>query len=392
MLRLTSFCRTGLLVLSLSIPILAGAAPEQPDFSGVARLVERRIPFLAGKVDFRPASDAAGSCDAFTLSARQGRLTIEASSSSAAATAVNYYLNHYCGMSLSHNGDNLHDLPSLPEVVPSVTVRSPFRYRYALNYCTYNYTYSFYDWNDWERELDWMALNGVNLMLAPLGTELIWARTLEDAGFTEEEIGDFIPGPAFTAWWLMGNLEGWGGPMSHGKPGPDAAAYPGTDGRTGYRTRIAGLLGHGSQQAPGEIPRRPDRRSGTVGPHLPPPRDPAPRRPALRPDGRPLLLRPAGTLRRLSELPRRRPLPRGRRYDRDARDPHSVVDPGLHAAAFPRIEMDAPGMERQSEEGTARRARPGIDRGHRPLRGERFDVAKHRGVLRHPGRIGSGPP
>lgn len=51
MLRLTSFCRTGLLVLSLSIPILAGAAPEQPDFSGVARLVERRIPFLAGKVD-----------------------------------------------------------------------------------------------------------------------------------------------------------------------------------------------------------------------------------------------------------------------------------------------------------------------------------------------------
>jgi len=121
MLRLTSFCRTGLLVLSLSIPILAGAAPEQPDFSGVARLVERRIPFLAGKVDFRPASDAAGSCDAFTLSARQGRLTIEASSSSAAATAVNYYLNHYCGMSLSHNGDNLHDLPSLRSALRSAT-------------------------------------------------------------------------------------------------------------------------------------------------------------------------------------------------------------------------------------------------------------------------------
>ena len=181
-------------------------------------------------------------------------------------------------------------------------------------------------------------------------------------------------------------------PRHDGKPGPDAAAYPGADGRTGHRTRIAGLLGHGSQQAPGEIPRRPDRRSGIVGTHLPPPRDPAPRRPALRPDGRPLLLRPAGTLRRLGELPRRRPLPRGRRYDRDARDPHSVADPGLHAAAFPRIEMDAPGMERQSEEGTARRARPGIDRGHRPLRGERFDVAKHRGVLRHPVDLGHRKP
>ena len=215
-LRLTSLCRAVLLTLFLSLPALAGASPEWTDFSGVARLVERRIPFLAGKVDFRPASDAAENSDAFTLATRRGRLTIEATSPSAAATAVNYYLNRFCGMSLSHNGDNLHDLLSLPEVAPSVTVRSPFRYRYALNYCTYNYTYSFYDWNDWERELDWMALNGVNLMLAPLGTELVWARTLEDVGFTEEEIGDFIPGPAFTAWWLMGNLEGWGGPMSRG--------------------------------------------------------------------------------------------------------------------------------------------------------------------------------
>ena len=156
-LRLTSLCRAVLLTLFLSFPALAGASPERTDFSGVARLVERRIPFLAGKVDFRPAPAAAENSDAFTLATRRGRLTIEATSPSAAATAVNYYLNHFCGMSLSHNGDNLHDLPSLPEVAPSVTVRSPFRYRYALNYCTYNYTYSFYDWNDWERELDWMG-------------------------------------------------------------------------------------------------------------------------------------------------------------------------------------------------------------------------------------------
>ncbi len=37
-------------------------------------------------------------------------------------------------------------------------------------------------------------------------------------------------------------------------------------------------------------------------------------------------------------------------------------------------------------------ARSGIDRGHRPLRGERFDVAKHRGVLRHPVDLGHRKP
>ena len=70
-LRLTSLCRAVLLTLFLSFPALAGASPERTDFSGVARLVERRIPFLAGKVDFRPAPAAAENSDAFTLATRR---------------------------------------------------------------------------------------------------------------------------------------------------------------------------------------------------------------------------------------------------------------------------------------------------------------------------------
>ncbi len=94
-------------------------------------------------------------------------------------------------------------------------METPFKYRYALNYCTYNYTYSFYNWSDFERELDWMALNGINLMLAPMGMEKVWMETLTQLGFSKTEAQRFIPGPGYTAWWLMGNLEGWGGPMSH---------------------------------------------------------------------------------------------------------------------------------------------------------------------------------
>lgn len=59
-----------------------------------------------------------------------------------------------------------------------------------------------------------MALNGVNIMLAPVGTELVWYNTLLRLGYTDTEAKAFIPGPAFTAWWLMGNLEGWGGLVS----------------------------------------------------------------------------------------------------------------------------------------------------------------------------------
>ena len=35
---------------------------------------------------------------------------------------------------------------------------------------------------------------------------------LDKLGYTPKEINEFIAGPGFQAWWLMNNLEGWGGP------------------------------------------------------------------------------------------------------------------------------------------------------------------------------------
>ena len=66
-------------------------------------------------------------------------------------------------------------------------------YRYALNYCTINYSFSFYTWEDWEKELEWMSLNGVNIMLAPVGTELVWYNTLLKLGYTDAEAKAFVP-------------------------------------------------------------------------------------------------------------------------------------------------------------------------------------------------------
>jgi len=72
---------------------------------------------------------------------------------------------------------------------------------------------SFYTWKDWEHELDWMALNGVNTMLVANGEEAVWQNVLKRLNYTEKEITDYITGPAYNAWWLMGNIQGWGGPM-----------------------------------------------------------------------------------------------------------------------------------------------------------------------------------
>ncbi|NJM15613.1 MAG: hypothetical protein HC896_09805 [Bacteroidales bacterium] len=102
----------------------------------------------------------------------------------------------------------------MPAVKDTIALTAAHSLRYYMNYCTFNYTASFWDWDNWQQEIDWMALNGINMPLAIVGTEAVWQNTLRQFNFTEKEISGFIPGPAYTAWWLMGNLEGWGGPVS----------------------------------------------------------------------------------------------------------------------------------------------------------------------------------
>lgn len=85
--------------------------------------------------------------------------------------------------------------------------------RYDFNYCTFSYSMAFWDWERWEKEIDWMALHGINMPLAIVGMESAWRNMLLRLGYSEKEVGEFISGPAYLAWWAMNNLEGWGGPL-----------------------------------------------------------------------------------------------------------------------------------------------------------------------------------
>lgn len=152
--------------------------------------------------------------DSATYLCTKNKLIIQANTINAASYALYDYVKKFCKSSLSHTGDNITIPQILPDTRSKATIAARYPLRYALNYCTYSYTMSFWKWEDWEKELDWMSLNGVNLMLAPMGTEAVWQKTMLELGFKDKEIRDFIPGPAFNAWWLMGNLEGWGGPVS----------------------------------------------------------------------------------------------------------------------------------------------------------------------------------
>lgn len=79
---------------------------------------------------------------------------------------------------------------------------------------TFSYTGAFWSWEDWELELDWLALRGVNLPLAWNGAEKIMVEVFREIGLTDAEIATFMSGPAFQAWNRFGNIQGsWGGDL-----------------------------------------------------------------------------------------------------------------------------------------------------------------------------------
>lgn len=150
--------------------------------------------------------------DFFELDQRGKKVVVRGNNYVNIASGINWYLKYYAGVQLTWNCMNA----ELPAVLPPVTKKerheTNLSLRYDFNYCTFSYSMAFWDWERWEKEIDWMALHGINMPLAAVGYECVWKNVMERLGYSKKDIDEFIAGPAFLAWWEMNNLEGWGGP------------------------------------------------------------------------------------------------------------------------------------------------------------------------------------
>lgn len=85
-----------------------------------------------------------------------------------------------------------------------------------FNYCTWGYSFATWSEKNWEEYIPYLKekfasynyTGTIRPLLLP-GMEAVWFDLLtEDYGFSEADALDFIPGPAYTPWWLMSNLYG----------------------------------------------------------------------------------------------------------------------------------------------------------------------------------------
>uniref|UniRef100_A0A1B6CZE1 Alpha-N-acetylglucosaminidase n=3 Tax=Clastoptera arizonana TaxID=38151 RepID=A0A1B6CZE1_9HEMI len=181
----------------------------------VKDLVERLLGEKSSYFDVKVQSVTDSSQkDYFKITKYESNNTVQIIGSSGVAVAwgFHHYLKYYCKCHVSWEADQL----NLPEILPAVnlSIVANDRFRYYQNVCTSSYSFVWWNWERWERELDWMALNGFNLALAFVGQEEIWRRVYTKLNLTQEEIDEHFTGPAFFAWGRMGNIRGWGGPLS----------------------------------------------------------------------------------------------------------------------------------------------------------------------------------
>ena len=151
--------------------------------------------------------------DVFEVESVDGKIVLRGSNGVTACRALKWYLNNKCNSSLSWHGDNLKLPAKLPTLGKKFRSATKHKYRYIFNFCTYGYSMPWWKWEDWERTLDFLAFNGINLPLCPLGQEKVWQETYKEFGLTKEDMSKFFASPPWQPWQWMSNLDDHGGPI-----------------------------------------------------------------------------------------------------------------------------------------------------------------------------------
>lgn len=152
--------------------------------------------------------------DTFELENNQGKLVIRGNNYNSMAYGLNYFLKYYCNTSVSWYKNDKIKLPvEMPLLGRKITGQARVRDRFFLNYCTFGYTMTWWNWEDWERLIDWMALNGINMPLSTTGQEAIWYKVWQKMGLSDQQIRSYFTGPAYLPWHRMANIDHWNGPL-----------------------------------------------------------------------------------------------------------------------------------------------------------------------------------
>jgi alpha-N-acetylglucosaminidase len=188
----------------------SGDADQPPPWADTVRgLAHRVLGPVAESIRFVTRE---GATRGYEYEAKDGALTVAATDGVSASVALHHYLRECCELSVGWDTVLPLRLTSLADSPPrqgSARVQDG----YYFNFCTFSYTMPYWDWADWEREIDWMALHGITMPLAITGHEAALHDAYSLLGLDDHTIRGFLGGPGYLPFQFMGCLDGFAGPL-----------------------------------------------------------------------------------------------------------------------------------------------------------------------------------
>lgn len=213
-------CAAAAAAPSVSRPVPSAVGQTQPAQALAVRVLGAA---LAKRIGFAAECTAEGSPLCFSVrdatSAEACDVVIGGTTPIEMASGLNWYLNNRLNASVTWNKTGGSTVPQKGFPVPLPPVGKPVRVEksapisYYLNVVTVSYSAVWWDFARWEQEIDWMALNGVNLALAYTGQEYVYRKVYKSLGVNDTALASFFDGPAFLAWSRGQGMAGVGGPL-----------------------------------------------------------------------------------------------------------------------------------------------------------------------------------
>ncbi len=169
----------------------------------IKELILRRTPDWADSF----ITESAESENTWSYESADGKVLIKGGNAIDMAVAYYAFLRDNCGAYF----DVDHALKvgefKLPEEKKEGVIEK--KYRTCFEHTAFSCAACWWSWERWENEIDFMAMNGVNMPLTVVGTEAVWFKTMKDLGIKEDLALAGISGPAFWGWQLYNCFDGY---------------------------------------------------------------------------------------------------------------------------------------------------------------------------------------
>ena len=136
----------------------------------------------------------------YRYEARNGRVCLQADDAVSMAVGYFSFLRDWCGGEFTADHKLFYQAFALPKEPKSAVL--PHKVRTCLEDTFFSCGACWWDWVRWEKEIDYMAMNGVNMPLCAVGSEAVWMRTMMEIGMSEPYALTEISGPAYWGWQL----------------------------------------------------------------------------------------------------------------------------------------------------------------------------------------------